>query len=24
MKAVIALGANLNNPKENLDIAIAL
>jgi 2-amino-4-hydroxy-6-hydroxymethyldihydropteridine diphosphokinase len=24
MKAVIALGANLGNPQENLDLAIAL
>ena len=24
MKAVIALGANIGNPKENLDIAVAL
>ena len=24
MKAVIALGANIGNPKENLDIALAL
>ena len=24
MKAVIALGANIGNPKENLDLAVAL
>ena len=24
MKAVIALGANLGNPQENLDLAVAL
>ena len=24
MKAVIALGANIGNPQENLDIAVAL
>ncbi|MEY2628679.1 MAG: hypothetical protein RL066_495, partial [Actinomycetota bacterium] len=24
MKAVIALGANIGNPQENLDLAVAL